>query len=269
MRGGWRRCGGSAQGDFGGQTNRPPLYLSGHWLRRKLFSQRRAGVIGVGKKIGYPTNLVEAVEMINETQKKSAKKLLKEPRNVEGLKIAVWGLSFKPHTDDMRSAPSIAIIEKLLAKGAKISAYDPVAIEEAKKIFNNRIEYSENMYDCLKGAEALLLITEWPQFKEPDFVKMKELLKRSAGGWSQYLLSRKDAQNRITYVSVGRPDVQILNWSFYCLILEKLVLECFVMKGYNFSNITEHDKNGLFRFLPKLQGCYSPRRHLTGKRWET
>lgn len=162
------------------------------------------------KKIGYPTNLVEAVEMINETQKEIlAKKLLKELRNVEGLKIAVWGLSFKPHTDDMRSAPSIAIIEKLLAKGAKISAYDPVAIEEAKKIFNNRIEYSENMYDCLKGAEALLLITEWPQFKEPDFVKMKELLNRALVVDGRNIYSpEKMRKIGFTYVSVGRPDVK-------------------------------------------------------------
>ena len=148
--------------------------------------------------------------MINETQKEIlAKKLLKELRNVEGLKIAVWGLSFKPHTDDMRSAPSIAIIEKLLAKGAKISAYDPVAIEEAKKIFNNRIEYSENMYDCLKGAEALLLITEWPQFKEPDFVKMKELLNRALVVDGRNIYSpEKMRKIGFTYVSVGRPDVK-------------------------------------------------------------
>lgn len=164
----------------------------------------------LAKKFGYLTHLVEAIEMINETQKEIlAKKLLKELKNIDGLKIAVWGLSFKPHTDDMRSAPSIAIIEKLLAKGAKVSAYDPVATEEAKKIFGNRIEYSENMYDCIKDAEALLLVTEWPQFKEPDFTRMKKLLNRTLIMDGRNIYSpAKMREIGFTYISIGRSDVR-------------------------------------------------------------
>lgn len=164
----------------------------------------------LAKKFGYLTHLVEAVEMVNETQKEIlAKKLLKELGNIDGLKIAVWGLSFKPNTDDMRSAPSIAIIEKLLAKGAKICAYDPIATEEAKKIFNNRIEFSENMYDFLKGAEALLLITEWPQFKEPDFIKIKNFLNRPLVVDGRNIYSpAKMREMGFTYISIGRSDVR-------------------------------------------------------------
>ena len=134
---------------------------------------------------------------------------MKELGNVDGLKIAVWGLSFKPNTDDMRSAPSIAIIEKLLSKGAKISAYDPIATREAKKVFNNRIEFSENMYDCLNGAEALLLVTEWSQFKEPDFVKIKKLLKRPLVVDGRNIYSpAKMREIGFTYISIGRSDVR-------------------------------------------------------------
>lgn len=96
---------------------------------------------------------------------------------VQGKTFAVWGLSFKPQTDDMREAPSTVIIGQLLELGARIQAYDPEAIEEARKLFGKRIRYARNDYDALKEADALILVTEWNLFRNPDFQKMKEILK--------------------------------------------------------------------------------------------
>jgi UDPglucose 6-dehydrogenase len=89
----------------------------------------------------------------------------------------VLGLSFKPNTDDIRDAPSIDIISGLLKRGAKIKAYDPVAMEEARKIFNDDIKYCKDSYDAAEGSDALLLITEWNQFRNLDLIKLKELLR--------------------------------------------------------------------------------------------
>ena len=97
--------------------------------------------------------------------------------NLNGIKLAIWGLSFKPKTNDMREAPSITIINKLLELGATITAYDPKATDNAKEIWNDKISYAENSYEALKDADALLLITEWNEFRNPDFIKIKKLLK--------------------------------------------------------------------------------------------
>lgn len=97
--------------------------------------------------------------------------------NIKGKTFAMWGLSFKPKTDDMREAPSLVIIEKLLAQGAKVVAYDPVAMNEAKHTLGDTIKFSDNEYETLKDADALLIITEWPEFRSPDFNQMGRLLK--------------------------------------------------------------------------------------------
>jgi len=98
-------------------------------------------------------------------------------KNLTGKTIAVWGLSFKPNTDDMREAPSIAIINRLLKHGATIRAYDPVATTSAKKVFKDTIHYAKDNYALLKGADALTLITEWNEFRRPDFERMRTLMK--------------------------------------------------------------------------------------------
>ncbi len=92
--------------------------------------------------------------------------------------IGIWGLSFKPKTDDIREASSIILIEKLLKAGAKIKAYDPAAINETKKLLGNQIEYSSDPYEALINADALALMTEWAEFHLPDFNRMAELMKR-------------------------------------------------------------------------------------------
>jgi UDPglucose 6-dehydrogenase len=133
----------------------------------------------------YDFVLLKAVETVNERQKlvltekisaRFAAGTGKMP--LKGRTIAVWGLSFKPRTDDMREAPSVVIINRLLEMGAKVRAHDPEAIGEAKKIFGDRIEYSNNQYEILKDADALAIITEWSEYRNPDFEKIKSLLKQ-------------------------------------------------------------------------------------------
>ncbi|RPI23919.1 MAG: UDP-glucose/GDP-mannose dehydrogenase family protein [Acidobacteria bacterium] len=96
---------------------------------------------------------------------------------VKGKTFGVWGLSFKPQTDDMREAPSVVVIEHLLKLGADVQAYDPEAIGQARSVFGKRIKYAKNNYEAVKGADALLLITEWNVFRNPDFEKVRSLLK--------------------------------------------------------------------------------------------
>src|SRR5262249_41350317 len=98
--------------------------------------------------------------------------------DLRGKRFAVWGLAFKPYTDDMREAPAIDVIEALLAAGAKVCAYDSVARETARRLFGERMEYAQKPYDALTGADALLIVTEWPEFRRPDFERMKKLLSR-------------------------------------------------------------------------------------------
>lgn len=163
----------------------------------------------LAKKLGYSASLLEAVERVNNEQKEYfANKIIREMSDINGKKIAVWGLSFKPHTDDMRCAPSLAIIEKLINQGAKISAYDPAAKNEAKKIIGRRINYSSDMYECLKGADALILLTEWPQFREPDFLKIKKLLNQPVIFDGRNIYSPSQMKDfGFKYVGIGRPKV--------------------------------------------------------------
>jgi UDPglucose 6-dehydrogenase len=162
----------------------------------------------------YRFEMLEAVEAVNERQKgrlltklyahfgKSAT----SKRALLGRTVAVWGLSFKPRTDDMREAPAIPIINGLLARGAKVRAFDPEAREVARRIFGARIHYARHAYDALTNADALLVVTEWNEFREPDFKRMKKLMKQPVifDGRNIY----NPAQVRelgFTYASIGRP----------------------------------------------------------------
>jgi UDPglucose 6-dehydrogenase len=127
---------------------------------------------------GYEFTILRAVEAVNERQKvRLAEKMAAHFGDLKGRVVAVWGLSFKPRTDDMRDAPSIVLIEGLLAAGAKVQAYDPEAIPVAKRLFGSRIAFARHSYDALVGADALALVTEWSEFREPDFARMKKLMR--------------------------------------------------------------------------------------------
>ncbi|MCB5223587.1 MAG: UDP-glucose/GDP-mannose dehydrogenase family protein [Candidatus Cloacimonadaceae bacterium] len=166
-------------------------------------------LIQMYRQNGMEARIPEAVEAINNRQKQV---LVDKVRNhfegkLNGLVFAVWGLAFKPRTDDMREAPSRVIINALLESGAKIQAYDPVAIDEAKRVFGGRegLSYSRDQYEALNGADALLLITEWPQFRHPDFEKVKKALKQPLifDGRNQYDPVEMKKLG-FTYHSIGR-----------------------------------------------------------------
>jgi len=134
-------------------------------------------LIKTGEEYGYEFKIIKATEEVNQRQQEVLfYKLKKEIPNLKGKTIAIWGLSFKPKTDDIREAPSIKIISKLLKEGAKIRAFDPVSIENMKKIFPE-IHYSKTCYEALKNAHALMILTEWDEFRGADFERIKELMK--------------------------------------------------------------------------------------------
>ena len=153
--------------------------------------------------------LLKAVEKVNERQKGIL--IEKVTRHfgagLAGLTFAIWGLAFKPRTDDMRDAPSITVIESLLKAGAKVRAFDPEAIEEAKKIFGDRIQYVNRNYEALTGAAALLVLTEWNEFRRPDFVRIKQLLKNPVIFDGRNLYDPADIRKLgFQYYSIGRND---------------------------------------------------------------
>ena len=135
-------------------------------------------LIMTGREHGYALRIMESVREVNEAQKSVLfEKLDARFESLEGRKIAVWGLAFKPRTDDMREAPAITLIEKLLAAGASVSAYDPEARDNARELFGDRVELCDDSFDCLPGASALVVVTEWNEFRRPDF---HEVLRRLA-----------------------------------------------------------------------------------------
>jgi UDPglucose 6-dehydrogenase len=135
--------------------------------------------VDVASKFGYDFSLLRAVDKINQEQIDNFIYKIKQAlsNDIKGKKIAILGLSFKPNTDDIREAPSIKIINKLFDSEAKVVVYDPVATGNIKKIFDNKIDYGRNPYDAAKGADCLAIITEWNQFLDLDFEKIKKLMK--------------------------------------------------------------------------------------------
>jgi UDPglucose 6-dehydrogenase len=137
-------------------------------------------LIKTAQENGYQMQVLQAVEGVNEAQKEVLFGKVKKHfgGDLKGKKFAIWGLSFKPKTDDMREAPSLVIIEKLLAEGATVSAYDPVAVAEAKHTLGDTITYAKDQFEALVDADALLVVTEWPEFRSPSFEVVGRLLKQ-------------------------------------------------------------------------------------------
>lgn len=163
-------------------------------------------LIKTASDFGIDSDLLKATHKVNVNQRKNfVNKILKHYNNdIKNKIFAVWGLAFKPRTNDMRESPAITIINMLLDKGAKIKAYDPKAMETAKIIFGDKIVYSSNSYETLENADALILITEWNEFKRPSFDKIKSKLKEPIifDGRNQY--DKKRLTDRgIKYISLG------------------------------------------------------------------
>jgi UDPglucose 6-dehydrogenase len=162
-------------------------------------------LIKTAKENKYNMRILNAVEEVNENQKEVLFTKVKTHfnGNLKGKKFALWGLSFKPKTDDMREAPSLVIIDKLLSEGASVTAYDPVAMHEAERMIGNKISYSTDMYDALNDADALLIVTEWPEFRVPDFDEVNKRLKQKV---------LFDGRNIF-----DPQDMKKLNYSYYCI----------------------------------------------------
>lgn len=137
-------------------------------------------IIKTGEKYGYKLELLEAVENVNERQKHILFHKLMDyyDGDIKGKTIALWGLSFKPKTDDMREAPSLVLVDQILRAGGKVKAYDPIAIEEAKRHLGNQIVYANDAYDATVDADAILLVTEWNEFRLPSWSVIKKTMKK-------------------------------------------------------------------------------------------
>ena len=188
----------------------PAFLFPGVGYGGSCFPKDVKAVITMAETLGAPARILRAVDAVNNAQK-----LLlfdKVSRHfggsLGGRRVAVWGLSFKPRTDDMREAPAVTLIEALLEAGARVETHDPVALEVARGIFGDRVGYHDVSYDALRGADAALIVTEWPEFKQPDFGRMKELMRQPVifDGRNLYELGAMRGLG-FTYYAVGRPAV--------------------------------------------------------------
>ncbi|CAN5612244.1 hypothetical protein BH23GEM1_BH23GEM1_09090 [soil metagenome] len=155
----------------------------------------------------YEFKILQAVEAVNDRQKlRLLDKLKAHFGSLKGKQIAIWGLAFKPRTDDMREAPAVPLIRGLLAAGASVHAYDPEALEVARGIFGSQISFAESSYAALTGADALVIVTEWNEFREPDHERMRKLMRNPAIFDGRNIFNPEQMRGHgFTYVSMGRP----------------------------------------------------------------
>lgn len=167
-------------------------------------------LIKTAEEVGTPLTIVKATYEVNlkQVQRFIEKILNYFGGNVSGKQFALWGLAFKPNTDDVREAPAFKIIDKLLEKGANVKAYDPEAMENTKKHYGEKISYAQNMYDCLENADALIIATEWTVFRNPDFSKMRNLMK------SPVIF---DGRNLYTF-----DELEKFGFEYYCIGRKKI-----------------------------------------------
>ena len=186
-----------------------PFLFPGVGYGGSCFPKDVKALVATARNHGLDFALLAAVDAVNDRQKRllaqKARAHFAAQGGVRGRKIAVWGLAFKPKTDDIRSAPALALIEELLADGAIISAHDPVAMEPARRQLGGRVQYAANPYAAVQGAEALFLITEWNEFRQPDFARIKQLMAKPVvfdgrNIWNPQRL----AELGFTYQGVGR-----------------------------------------------------------------
>lgn len=169
-------------------------------------------LVRTADEYGHSLDILKAVEAVNYRQKEVLVKKIKSHfgDDLKGLKFAMWGLSFKPKTDDMREAPSLVIIDKLLKEGASVVAYDPVAQDEAHRILGDTIIYAKDEYDACIDADALIVVTEWPEFRMPNFRVIGKLLKTKTIFDGRNIYEPEEMQElNFNYYSIGRKTVTI------------------------------------------------------------
>ncbi len=184
----------------------PSFLFPGIGYGGSCFPKDVQALVHSARKDGYRFRILEAVEAVNSSQKRRLfEKMQAVLGPLDGKQIAIWGLAFKPRTDDMRAAPSITMIEALLEAGAKVVAYDPQAQRSARAIFGSRITLAGHSYDALKGADALGILTEWNEFREPDFSRMRSLMRAPVIFDGRNLFDLAQMRDHgFTYYSIGR-----------------------------------------------------------------
>jgi len=169
-------------------------------------------LVRTADEYGYSLDILKAVEAVNYRQKEVLIKKITSHfgETLKGLKFAMWGLSFKPKTDDMREAPSLVIIDLLLNAGASVVAFDPVAMDEARRILGNTISYANDEYDACIDADALIVVTEWPEFRMPNFRILEKLLKTKTIFDGRNIYEPEEMQDlKFNYYSIGRKSIII------------------------------------------------------------
>jgi len=185
----------------------PKFLYAGAGFGGSCFPKDLKACITTGREVGYELKILDAVVDVNEKQKKIlGQKVLKHfGSDLKGKKIALWGLAFKPGTDDIREAPALVLIEQLLAAGAEVVATDPVAMPAVRKQLGDRIRYEESNYDTAEGADALVLVTEWNEFRRPSFDRLKKIMRQPVIFDGRNIWSPSEVRAAgFTYSAIGR-----------------------------------------------------------------
>ena len=187
----------------------PSFLFPGPGYGGSCFPKDVKALVSMGTDCGVPLDVLKAVESTNSRQKGLLLEKLRGALggDLSGKRVAVWGLAFKAGTDDMRESPSLTLIDALLATGASVCAHDPAAVEQARALLGNRIDYAETNYEALAGADALVVVTDWNEYRNPDFDRVKRTLKQPVivDGRNLYDLE-KMRDLGVRYHSIGRPS---------------------------------------------------------------
>ncbi|MDP2315362.1 MAG: UDP-glucose/GDP-mannose dehydrogenase family protein [Pseudomonadota bacterium] len=197
------RLGAGSDSRIGGR-----FFFPGAGYGGSCFPKDVRALVETAKENGIEMKVVTAVESVNERQKHLLADMVIERfgKDLSGLKFCLWGLAFKPETDDMREAPALTIIERILAAGGEVVAYDPEAMTEAKRVIKHEITYATGAMDAATGADAVLIVTEWNEFRSPNLEKMKGLVRRPIVFDGRNVLSPTEARRLgFEYRSIGRP----------------------------------------------------------------
>jgi len=188
----------------------PAFLFPGPGYGGSCFPKDVKALIRTACENGKGLRILEAVEAVNDTQKRRMFAKLRETLGTDltGTRIAVWGLAFKPNTDDMREAPALSLIDELLENGATVAVHDPVAMEEGRRRLGERVTFAETAYDALSDADALAVVTDWNEYRHPDFERIRATLRRPVivDGRNLYPMHRM-RELGFTYRSLGRPAV--------------------------------------------------------------
>jgi UDPglucose 6-dehydrogenase len=203
----WVRKGIGADPRIGSQFLYPGTGYGGSCFPKDVKS-----IIHTGREFGTAMYILESVEAVNAAQKTIlfSKMLSYFDGRLKGKRIAVWGLSFKPRTDDMREAPSVDTIRRLLNAGCQVTAYDPVATENARQILGDQINYADSQYDVLDGADCLVIFTEWSEFRSPDFNMMHDRMVSPVIFDGRNILNPDEViESGFVYLGIGLPPITL------------------------------------------------------------